>query len=103
MLNGYNILNSISFYFNTLLLFWIGGCAGSMTVIFFNDERIAGMFGVVSVLFTIALAKAMFFLNNLYNEAAGTLFLILLAVCITGIAIFLNIRRFILKTGLDYL
>jgi hypothetical protein len=84
--NGYNILNSILLYVNTLFLFWISGCAASMIVIFFNDERTAAMFGVISLLLTVGLVKIMFFLNNLYNEMAGALFLSLLAVCITGIA-----------------
>jgi hypothetical protein len=86
MLNGYNILNSLSLCVNTLLLFWIGGYSASIIVIFFNDERTAAMFGVISLLLAVGLVKVMFFLNNVYNEMAGTLFLSLLAVCITGFA-----------------
>jgi len=86
LFNGINILYDFSLYLNTLLFFWIGGCSASIIVVFFNDERSAAIFGVISLLFIVVLIRAMFFLMEEYTALAGVLFLFLLAILITIIA-----------------
>jgi len=83
---GLNILHSIPILFDTLLYFWIGGCAAAMMIIFFNDERSAAIPGIIIILLICVLARAMFVFNERYSETLGTALLFLIAAGVTFLA-----------------
>ena len=83
LIAGINILDSVFMYFNTLFLFWIGGCVASMIVIFFNDERSAALFGISSLLIIIGLIRAMFFITETFSGVAGMILLYIILILTT--------------------
>lgn len=83
IVNGYNILPSLLFYFVTPLLFWLGGCSAMMIIIFFNDEKSAAFFSLISMFFIIGLTKIVFYLNYIYSGIASIAFLVSLTALFT--------------------
>jgi hypothetical protein len=86
MINGHNILPTFFYYVMTPLLFWLGACSAMMIIIFFNDEKSASFYGLISVFFIIAVIRMIFYLNSRFTQLAGIVFLVLLSVLFTWIS-----------------